>query len=63
MGSTFYSKRIFKSKHKPKYGRGRAVRPKTFSTMEKAKEHAAKLGIKDFEITQLSKEKFRVDQA
>ena len=50
MGSTFYSKRIFKSKHKPKYGRGRAKRPKTFTTMEKAQAHAAELGIKDFEI-------------
>ena len=61
MGSTFYSKRIFYTKHKPKYGRGREKRPKTFPTAEKAKAFAEQLGLKKFAITELSKHKFRVD--
>lgn len=49
-----------------KGGRERAARPKTFTTIEAAKAHAAKSGHKKFEITNLRAQsakvgKFRVD--
>lgn len=61
MSSRLYSNRLMRRKHKPRYGRWRAKRPKTFKTEEKAKEHAKKLGLKKFEIQKLSKEKYRVN--
>ena len=61
MGSTLYSKRQYFGKKRPNHSRVRATRPKTFTTKEKAKEYAAKLGLKNFEVVKL-KTKFRVDK-
>ncbi len=49
-----------------KGGRERAARPKTFTTLDAAKAHAAKQGHKKFEIKNLRSDdakvgKFRVD--
>ena len=60
MGSRMYSNRLMRRKHKPRYGRGRAKRPKTFKTEEKAKEYAKKLGLKKFEVEKMLKGKYRV---
>ena len=61
MGSTLYSKRQYFGKKRPVIRNPRKKREKSFKTEEKAKEYAAKLGLKKFEITRLNKTKFRVD--
>ena len=40
MGSTYFKKRVFATKRKPKYGRARAKRLKTFSSEAAAKKYA-----------------------
>lgn len=56
MGSILYSKR-----HKPRIGRGRATRPKTFKTEDAAKNYAKENKIEGAKITKLQETKFRVD--
>lgn len=57
MGSTFFVKRIFKVKHKPKYGRGRAKRPKTFKSEETAKKWAEAKKIANYRLVDLKEGK------
>jgi hypothetical protein len=61
MGSTLYTKRQYHRKKKPRPGRGREKRPKTFATEAKAKAYAAAQKIEKYEITMLHEGKFRVD--
>lgn len=64
MGSTYFKKRLFATKRKPKYGRGRLPRPKTFSTEAAAKKWAEENKVKDYELVNLKegmkKSKIRV---
>lgn len=64
MGSTYFKKRLFATKRKPKYGRGRKIRPKTFSTEAAAKKWAEENNVKDYELVDLKegmqKNKIRV---
>ena len=57
MGSTYFTKRLFKTKRKPKYGRGRQKRPKTFRTEEAAKKWAEASKIKDYILVNLKEGK------
>lgn len=57
MGSTFYKKRIFAVKHKPKYGRDRNKRPKTFKTEEAAKKWAEENKISKYTLVDLKEGK------
>ncbi len=54
MGSTYFNKRLFATKRKPKYGRGRAVRPKTFKSEDTAKKWAEAKKIKDYVLVDLT---------
>jgi hypothetical protein len=49
-------------RHKPHYGRDRKKRAKTFKTLEKAKAWAEANKMTKYEINQLQKDKFRVDE-
>jgi hypothetical protein len=64
MGSTYFKKRLFATKRKPKYGRGRAARPKTFASEEAAKKWAEANKLKDYTLVDLkegrNKNKIRV---
>ena len=53
MGSTYFNKRLFATKRKPSYGRGRAKRPKTFKSAEAAKKWAEENKIKGYELVDL----------
>lgn len=53
MGSTYFIKRVFKTKRKPKYGRDRAKRPKTFKTEEAAKKWAESQKMKGYSIVNM----------
>ncbi|MFW6013723.1 MAG: hypothetical protein ACOCZ6_01540 [Nanoarchaeota archaeon] len=55
MGSTFYSKR-----YKPRLGRRRKRRPKTFKTEEQAKKYAEEIGANYNTIEVLREKKYRV---
>ena len=57
MGSTYFEKRVFNTKRKPKYGRGRALRPKTFKSEESAKKWAEANKVKNYGLVDLKKEK------
>jgi hypothetical protein len=57
MGSTYFTKRLFKTKRKPKYGRDRAARPKTFSSEAAAKKWAEANKIKDYNLVDLKEGK------
>lgn len=57
MGSTFFNKRIFAVRHKPKYGRDRAKRPKTFKSEEAAKKWAEENKIAKYKLVDLKEEK------
>lgn len=61
MSSTLYKKRQYQGKKHPQSLRRERHRPKTFKTEDKAKEYAAKQGMKNFEVVRLQKDKFRVD--
>ena len=58
MSNRLYSNRLPKRTHL----RVKRNRPKTYSTEEKAKAAAVKLGLKDYTITKL-KNKYRIDQS
>jgi len=53
MGSTYFKKRVFATKRKPRYGRDRAARSKTFSSEESAKKWAEANKIKDYKLVNL----------
>jgi hypothetical protein len=57
MGSTYFVKRLFATKRKPKYGRGRPTRPKTFKTEEAAKKWAESNKIADYKLVDLKEGK------
>ncbi len=57
MGSTYFKKRVFATKRKPKYGRGRATRPKTFSSEASAKKWAEANKIKDYTLVDMKEGK------
>lgn len=55
MGSTYFVKRLFKTKRKPKYGRDRPERPKTFRTEEAARKWAEENKIEKYELVDMKK--------
>ena len=57
MGSTYFVKRVFKTKRKPRYGRPRAKRLKTFSTEAAAKKYAEANKIAKYELVDLKEGK------
>ncbi len=57
MGSTYFKKRVFKTKRKPKYGRDRQKRPRTFKSEESAKKWAEANKIKDYKLVDLKEGK------
>jgi hypothetical protein len=57
MGSTFFKKRLFAVKHKPKYGRDRIKRPKTFKSEEAAKKWAESNKIAKYKLVNLKEGK------
>lgn len=57
MGSTYFNKRLFATKRKPKYGRQRAGRPKTFKSEDTAKKWAEANKIADYELVDLKEGK------
>ena len=57
MGSRYFSRRIFHKKHKPRYGRDRLKRPKTFKTNEAAKKWADANKIKKYKLVDLKEGK------
>jgi hypothetical protein len=57
MGSTYFVKRLFATKRKPKYGRQRAKRAKTFKSEEAAKKWAESKKMKNYELVDLKKGK------
>ncbi len=57
MGSTYFKKRVFKTKRKPKYGRDRKKRPRTFKSEESAKKWAEANKIKDYKLVDLKEGK------
>jgi hypothetical protein len=57
MGSTYFTKRLFRTKRKPRYGRGRKKRPKTFISAEAAKKWAEAKKIKDYTLVNLKEGK------
>ena len=57
MGSTYFVKRLFATKRKPKYGRDRAVRLKTFKTEENARKWAEANKIAKYKLVDLKEGK------
>lgn len=57
MGSTYFIKRIFRTKRKPRDGRERLKRPKTFKTEEAAKKWAEANGVKAYSLENLKEGK------
>jgi hypothetical protein len=57
MGSTYFKKRVFATKRKPRYGRGRAQRSKTFKSEAAAKKYAEANKIAKYELVDLKEGK------
>jgi hypothetical protein len=57
MGSTYFSKRLFATKRKPKYGRDRPERQKTFKTEEAARKWAEANKISDYVLVDMKEGK------
>jgi hypothetical protein len=57
MGSRLYSKRLMHRRNKPKYGRDRLKRQKTFKTEAGAKKWAEENKIKEYKLVNLKEEK------
>ena len=57
MGSTYFIKRIFRTKRKPHYGRERNPRPKSFRTEESARKWAEENKIKDYDLVNMKEGK------
>jgi hypothetical protein len=57
MGSTYFKKRVFATKRKPKYGRERAKRLKTFASEAAAKKYAEANKIVKYELVDLKEGK------
>ena len=57
MGSTYFSKRLFATKRKPRYGRDRPERQKTFKTEETARKWAEANKIADYVLVDMKEGK------